>query len=107
MWDRYSRLKTTFKDPDDEKRKRAKSVSKVLRKARSFKAGRKRISVEMTGVGDLAGQEVTFILAKSLAGRVGWKIMTEDEKLNLRVNWEVLEQVISRIRWEMSMQNIG
>ena len=74
---------------------------------KTFKAGRKRISAEVAGMRDLTGEHVTFILAKSLTGRVGWKIMAEDEKLNLMVNRKVLEQVISRIRWEIIESSIN
>ena len=53
----------------------------------------------MAGPGsDLTGQEVTFLLAKTLSGRMGWKIMTEDEELSLRINIKGVEQVMRRIR---------
>ena len=53
----------------------------------------------MAGPGsDLTGQEVTFLLAKTLSGRMGWKIMTEDEELSLRINGKGVEQVMRRIR---------
>ena len=47
---------------------------------------------------DMRGQEVTFLIAKSLSGRIGWKIMAEDEKLNMRINSAWVEQVMERIR---------
>ena len=48
---------------------------------------------------DLRGQEVTFLIRKSLSGRIGWKIMPEDESLNLRINFGCVEQVMQRIRY--------
>ena len=47
---------------------------------------------------DLIGKEVSFTIKKSLTGRIGWKIMPEDENLNLKMNAYVLEQVMNRIR---------
>jgi len=47
---------------------------------------------------DLTGKEVTFLIKKSLSGRVGWKIMPEDDNLNLKINATILEQVMARIR---------
>ena len=38
------------------------------------------------------------MLAKTLSGRMGWKIMTEDEELSLRINGKGVEQVMRRIR---------
>ena len=49
---------------------------------------------------DLRGKEVTFLIKKSMSGRVGWKIMPEDDNLNLKINATILEQVMTRIRWE-------
>ena len=51
---------------------------------------------------DLTGKEVTFLIKKSMSGRIGWKIMPEDDNLNLKINATILEQVMNRIRWEMS-----
>ena len=50
---------------------------------------------------DLTGKEVTFLIKKSLSGRIGWKIMPEDDNLNLKINATILEQVMARIRWEI------
>ena len=47
---------------------------------------------------DLRGQEVTFLIRRSMSGRIGWKIMPEDETLNLRMNCGCLEQIMQRIR---------
>ena len=49
---------------------------------------------------DLTGKEVTFLIKKSLSGRIGWKIMPEDDNLNLKINATILEQVMARIRWK-------
>ena len=42
---------------------------------------------------------VTFLIKKSLIGRNGWKIMTENEEMNLRLNRETIEMVTEKIRW--------
>lgn len=47
---------------------------------------------------NLTGTEVTFLVKKSLSGRIGWKIMPEDDNLNLKINAQILEQVMARIR---------
>lgn len=47
---------------------------------------------------DLTGKEVSFLIKKSMSGRVGWKIMPVDDNLNLKINATILEQVMSRIR---------
>ena len=46
----------------------------------------------------MAGQEVTFKIKKSTLGRIGWKIMPEDDSLNLKMNKDILNQVLERIR---------
>ncbi|XP_023337850.1 uncharacterized protein LOC111708643 [Eurytemora carolleeae] len=87
------------KAPTDPARRRLKSFTKTLRRARSFRASREK-SVDTVGcdILNLSGQEVTFIIKKSVSGRIGWKIMPVDENLNLRMNANVLEQVMNRIR---------
>ena len=40
-----------------------------------------------------------FLIAKTMSGRVGWKIMAEDENINIRMNREGVEQVMQRLRW--------
>jgi len=87
------------KAPTDSARKRLKSFSRTMRRARSFRASREK-SVDKYGHQemDLIGKEVSFTIKKSLTGRIGWKIMPEDENLNLKMNAYVLEQVMNRIR---------
>ena len=46
----------------------------------------------------VAGQEVTFKIKKSTLGRIGWRIMPEDDSLNLKMNQEILNQVLEKIR---------
>ena len=46
----------------------------------------------------VSGEWVTFIIRKSLAGRTGWKIMTENEKLNFRVNKDTVNILTEKIR---------
>eukprot|EP00092_Neocalanus_flemingeri_P046264 GFUD01052027.1.p1 GENE.GFUD01052027.1~~GFUD01052027.1.p1 ORF type:complete len:199 (+),score=70.60 GFUD01052027.1:103-699(+) len=83
----------------DESRKQLKSFTKSLRRARSFKAAREKIEKKEEGSeADLRGQEVTFLIKKSLSGRIGWKIMPEDEKMNLKINKECVGQVMEKIR---------
>ena len=45
----------------------------------------------------MTGKEITFRVKKSTLGRVGWKIMPEDDSLNLKMNKEILSQVLERI----------
>eukprot|EP00092_Neocalanus_flemingeri_P001436 GFUD01001534.1.p1 GENE.GFUD01001534.1~~GFUD01001534.1.p1 ORF type:complete len:196 (-),score=72.29 GFUD01001534.1:121-708(-) len=89
-----------FSQPsDDETRKRFKNFNKTVRRARSFRAARERIQQQVEEPElNLRGQEVTFLIKKSLAGRIGWKIMPEDEKMNMKMNKECVEQVMERIR---------
>eukprot|EP00092_Neocalanus_flemingeri_P048999 GFUD01056167.1.p1 GENE.GFUD01056167.1~~GFUD01056167.1.p1 ORF type:complete len:230 (+),score=68.73 GFUD01056167.1:68-691(+) len=94
------------KPPTDSRRKRFCSFNKDLRRARRFRASREReISAEKSPSPcnpppspSLQGHCVTFLIKKSLTGKVGWKIMPEDDNLNLRMNCQVLEQVLTRIR---------
>ena len=46
-------------------------------------------------------KEVTFKVKKSTMGRTGWKIMPEDESLNLKMNKDIMDQVLDRIRWKI------
>ena len=46
----------------------------------------------------IRGEWVTFLIRKSLTGRSGWRIMTENENMNLRVNRETIEMVTEKIR---------
>ena len=46
----------------------------------------------------VSGEWVTFIIRKSVAGRNGWKIMTENENLNFRVNKDSVNILTEKIR---------
>ena len=46
----------------------------------------------------MLNNEITFKVKKSKVGRTGWKIMPEDETLNLRINRNILSDVLERIR---------
>ena len=47
----------------------------------------------------IRGEWVTFLIKKSVIGRNGWKIMTENEAMNLRLNRETIEMVTEKIRY--------
>ena len=51
----------------------------------------------------IRGEWVTFLIRKSVLGRSGWKIMTENENMNLRLNRETIEMVTEKIRWREIM----
>ena len=46
----------------------------------------------------MLNNEITFKVKKSKLGRTGWKIMPEDDTMNLRVNKKILDEVLERIR---------
>ena len=46
----------------------------------------------------MLNNEITFKVKKSKLGRTGWKIMPEDETLNLKINRNILNEVLERIR---------
>ena len=46
----------------------------------------------------MLNNEITFKVKKSKLGRTGWKIMPEDETLNLKINRNILNDVLERIR---------
>ena len=46
----------------------------------------------------MLNNEITFKVKKSKLGRAGWKIMPEDETLNLKINRNILNDVLERIR---------
>ena len=46
----------------------------------------------------MLNNEITFKVKKSKLGRTGWKIMPEDESLNLKINRNILNEVLERIR---------
>merc|ERR1711997_626834 len=82
--------------------KRIRSFNKSLKKASSFRAGREKNSelgrerVEAPVM--MLNNEITFKVRKSKLGRTGWKIMPEDQTLNLRINRNILNDVLERIR---------
>ena len=53
---------------------------------------------KMEGPMMMLNNEITFRVKKSKLGRTGWKIMPEDEAMNLRVNKKILDEVLERIR---------
>ena len=69
--------------------------------------GKKKINVFCQVVSDrsasvpIRGEWVTFLIKKSVIGRNGWKIMTENEAMNLRLNRETIEMVTEKIRYGM------
>ena len=46
----------------------------------------------------ILNNEISFKVRKSKLGRTGWKIMPEDETLNLKINKKILDSVLDRIR---------
>ena len=46
----------------------------------------------------MLNNEISFKVKKSKLGRTGWKIMPEDETMNLRINKKILDEVLDRIR---------
>ena len=46
----------------------------------------------------VSGEWVTFVIRKSVTGRMGWKIMTENENMNFRVNRDTIENLTEKIR---------
>merc|ERR1712110_2151 len=82
--------------------KRIRSFNKSLKKASSFRAAREKTSdlvrekVETPVM--MLNNEITFKVKKSKLGRTGWKIMPEDETLNLKINRNILNDVLERIR---------
>jgi len=83
---------------------RIRSFNRSLKKAHSFRLSRERTSgpqedgSKEPAAGTFGGREVTFKIKKTTLGRIGWKIMPDDESLNLRMNKEILDQVLDRIR---------
>jgi len=96
------------KSPQDPVRRRLRSFNKSLKKAQSFRISREKMcpqkSVSQPILEPKERREVTFIVRKSMLGRIGWKIMPEDENLDLKMNKDILGQVLERIR---SMQYSG
>ena len=46
----------------------------------------------------MLNKEISFKVKKSKLGRTGWKIMPEDETMNLKINKKILDEVLERIR---------
>merc|ERR1711892_1217476 len=88
------------KPPVDSRRRRFRSFNKDLRRARSFRASRERSSEQAATepAPSLSGQSVSVIIKQYLPGKGGWKIMPEDQNIDLRTNHEVVEQVLARLR---------
>merc|ERR1719336_690426 len=87
--------------------KRIRSFNKSLKKASSFRQNQGKASEQVVKKASptlLTRKEVTFKVKKTTTGRMGWKIMPEDEGLNLKINKDVMDQVMDRIR---SMQYSG
>jgi len=89
--------------PVNESIKQLKNFNRSLKKAQSFRAAREKIDKTQSrcsSVPDvpISGEWVTFIIKKTTLGRNGWKIMTENENMNLRVNREIIDLVTERIR---------
>ena len=72
-----------------------KSISKL-----SFSVFQNKCQLETDVLKEpIPGQEVTFKIKKSTLGRIGWKIIPEDDTLNLKMNQDILTQVLERIRY--------
>lgn len=81
--------------------KRIRSFNKTLKKASSFRAGREKVTEKVEKMEPpmmMLNNEITFKVKKSKLGRTGWKIMPEDDTMNLRVNKKILDEVLERIR---------
>lgn len=55
-----------------------------------------RAAMEQNNAEDL--KEITFTIRKSKFGRVGWKVMPEEGCNLKKLNAEIIERVMSRIR---------
>merc|ERR1719430_1928928 len=90
------------KIPKDPILKRIRSFNKSLKKAHSFRMSREKSTEPVKEIiepeAPVAGQEVTFKIKKSTLGRIGWRIMPEDDSLNMKMNQEILNQVLEKIR---------
>ena len=95
--------------------KRIRSFNKSLKKASSFRQSREKVKNILDGINSIQvdyfkvkqisetpipiiKKEVTFKVKKSTVGRTGWKIMPEDESLNLKMNKDIMDQVLDKIR---------
>ena len=71
----------------------------------SIKHKRKRIVLQVIYIlqnphssEPVSGEWVTFVIRKSMTGRMGWKIMTENENMNFRVNRDTIDTITEKIR---------
>ena len=84
--------------------KRIRSFNKSLKKASSFRAAREKVTEKSEKIEKLESpvmmlnKEISFKVKKSKLGRTGWKIMPEDETMNLKINKKILDEVLERIR---------
>jgi len=89
--------------PQDPILKRIRSFNKSLKKAQSFRLTRaKSKSVEKIVEPEVeetfSGREISFKVKKTMMGRIGWRIMPEDDSLNLKMNKDILNQVLESIK---------
>jgi type IV secretory pathway VirB10-like protein len=89
--------------PQDPILKRIRSFNKSLKKAQSFRLTRaKSKSVEKILEPEVeetfSGREISFKVKKTMMGRIGWRIMPEDDSLNLKMNKDILNQVLESIK---------
>merc|ERR1719458_593422 len=90
--------------PQDPILKRIRSFNKSLKKAQSFRLTRaKSKSVEKIVEPEVeetfSGREISFKVKKTMMGRIGWRIMPEDDSLNLKMNKDILNQVLESIKY--------
>ena len=105
------------KPPLDSRRKRYRSFNKDLRRAKSFRASRERssekvvyhctshLSIDFCLQAPapfvqtvLPGQKVAFSIKKHNTGRGGWKIIPEEDNIDLKMMPKLMEEVMKRIR---------
>lgn len=84
--------------PDNEALKRVRSFNRSLRKARNFRMHREKSAHHEEPDPDPELKEITFTIRKTKFGRRGWKVMPEDECNLKRLNAEIMERVMARIR---------
>ena len=51
----------------------------------------------------VSGQFLTFLVSKSIAGRIGWKVMAEQENIDLQTNQAGVAAVMERIRYKAGL----
>jgi len=89
--------------PQDPILKRIRSFNKSLKKAQSFRLTRAKSKsaekiVEPEVEETFSGREISFKVKKTMMGRIGWRIMPEDDSLNLKMNKDILNQVLESIK---------